>query len=627
MRSDRESDAFEVLAAAAVRHIVEHEDFEQLCAWMRERLPESGLLPREADQATARALSWHLARNLWNSTPLPGNGLRPRPVPLPGSNDRCPCGAVAKWKRCCGRLPEVPQENLVPEDILPIVLESLPRSRREELLAQAGPARGLAFISALVEAERGRSKRAVQLLEPLVAGPLDPSSRELAMAADLLLDLYDGLGWGRKCERLASRCTEVSTPCDLRAIGWRWLAQQHHRQGDTAAAWRSLAQAKGSAPQLRGLALVEVQLLTAEGRVDEARRRGAQLQAELRRCGDDAAEHEAELLAVMLDEVERAAESDPEEGLRAWVEGLGQRPIPRYELSGIERRASRAVTGPAELRAPGPVRRLEPEWREVFPVEPPFGTLPAAAAEVEDCWTEGVLEDWVQFLVDEPAAADALDILDDVATALEAFDDTEPLRVAVLERAVAIVGRALAKAPHAELPWSILENRPALRAMARLRAACARRGDAARARELTRELLRRNPQDNQGLRSLEMESLLADGDDGEALALARRYADDFLVDIRFGHVLALFRTGDRVAAVAALRKLASDRPKVVRYLLAERIRKPRLRDDGFVQLGGEDEAWHYRENSRRLWSSTPGAIEWLRQTLADPDAAAGPAAE
>jgi hypothetical protein len=33
---------------------------------------------------------------------------------------------------------------------------------------------------------------------------------------------------------------------------------------------------------------------------------------------------------------------------------------------------------------------------------------------------------------------------------------------------------------------------------------------------------------------------------------------------------------------------------------------------GVTTLGGEDEAWYYRESWRGVWEST-GALDWLRQ--------------
>ena len=53
-----------------------------------------------------------------------------------------------------------------------------------------------------------------------------------------------------------------------------------------------------------------------------------------------------------------------------------------------------------------------------------------------------------------------------------------------------------------------------------------------------------------------------------------------------------------------------DLPKVPRYLSAKRIRKPKLDPHG-VLIGGNDQAWLYREEMRDVWKSTPGALEWL----------------
>ncbi len=33
--------------------------------------------------------------------------------------------------------------------------------------------------------------------------------------------------------------------------------------------------------------------------------------------------------------------------------------------------------------------------------------------------------------------------------------------------------------------------------------------------------------------------------------------------------------------------------------------------DGYITMGGEDEAADYVEENGKVWQSTPGAVEWL----------------
>ena len=91
---------------------------------------------------------------------------------------------------------------------------------------------------------------------------------------------------------------------------------------------------------------------------------------------------------------------------------------------------------------------------------------------------------------------------------------------------------------------------------------------------------------------------------------AEKLPTDLLVDITFGRALALFRLGRSDEATAALRAALEHSPKVGKFLLAERRRKPRIDPHG-VRIGGDDEAWLYREAMRETWQATPGAMAWL----------------
>jgi hypothetical protein len=42
-----------------------------------------------------------------------------------------------------------------------------------------------------------------------------------------------------------------------------------------------------------------------------------------------------------------------------------------------------------------------------------------------------------------------------------------------------------------------------------------------------------------------------------------------------------------------------------------KTRRPELRP-GLMNLGGEDEAWHYRQDWRGVWERS-GALDWLKQ--------------
>jgi len=64
-------------------------------------------------------------------------------------------------------------------------------------------------------------------------------------------------------------------------------------------------------------------------------------------------------------------------------------------------------------------------------------------------------------------------------------------------------------------------------------------------------------------------------------------------------------------AERALSTAREDLPKTAQYLLPTRIRRPRIMPD-CIEVGGDDQAWLYRDEMRSVWQQTPGALEWLR---------------
>ena len=51
---------------------------------------------------------------------------------------------------------------------------------------------------------------------------------------------------------------------------------------------------------------------------------------------------------------------------------------------------------------------------------------------------------------------------------------------------------------------------------------------------------------------------------------------------------------------------------MARTLLAKSPRRPRI-DVHAIRMGGDDQAWLYREAMLDVWQATPGALDWLRR--------------
>lgn len=268
------------------------------------------------------------------------------------------------------------------------------------------------------------------------------------------------------------------------------------------------------------------------------------------------------------------------------------------------------------LLSPSPVSALAREWHVVFPLPKPYSIQRTTFGD-EDAWDPDEEDGWMTFLEAHPEAFDSLDILDDIATAVENHPERETAGIAeqllapLLERARAIVAHALSSVEQPRLYWHWAENRPALRSLVRLAYRNLEKGDDRAATEVAQAVLALDPHDGHAMRALVINDYLRLGDDERAIELARQYPEDLHPDLPYGEVLALFRLGRRDEAQAALDRASEALPKVPRFLIAEKIRQPRLDPIG-IKIGGDDQAWLYREEMRDVWNATPGALEWLR---------------
>jgi tetratricopeptide (TPR) repeat protein len=160
--------------------------------------------------------------------------------------------------------------------------------------------------------------------------------------------------------------------------------------------------------------------------------------------------------------------------------------------------------------------------------------------------------------------------------------------------------------------WGFLETRPYMRARTGLAAALARLGDVDGAIAHYRDMLRLNPNDNQGIRYVLAGYLLGRGDDAALKALLEQYQEDSSAYWLYTQTLVAYQDGGPDDAQAT--RLASDawasNEHVPALLSGMKTAKPS--QDGYITLGGEDEAASYVEECGAAWRNTPGAIDWLR---------------
>ena len=158
--------------------------------------------------------------------------------------------------------------------------------------------------------------------------------------------------------------------------------------------------------------------------------------------------------------------------------------------------------------------------------------------------------------------------------------------------------------------WGSVRTRPYMRARCGLAGCLEDLGRRDEAVEHYRELLRLNPNDNQGVRDILLPLLLAGGRDADAGALLAQYADDITATWKYGWALWTFRQeGDSPAARERLREAVRANRHAPQYLTGKTA-IPDLLPDGY-SLGSPEEAMLCGDEMIEVWQETPGAIPWL----------------
>jgi tetratricopeptide (TPR) repeat protein len=125
------------------------------------------------------------------------------------------------------------------------------------------------------------------------------------------------------------------------------------------------------------------------------------------------------------------------------------------------------------------------------------------------------------------------------------------------------------------------------------------------------ELLRLNPNDNQGSRDILLPLCLLTGRDAEGGALLTQYASNPSAIWKFGWALWTFRQeGDSPAARERLREAVHANRHVPRYLIGSAEMPDRLPDS--FAFGSPEEAILSADALAEAWQATPGATDWLR---------------
>lgn len=159
--------------------------------------------------------------------------------------------------------------------------------------------------------------------------------------------------------------------------------------------------------------------------------------------------------------------------------------------------------------------------------------------------------------------------------------------------------------------WGLLETRPYMRARDGYASTLWHMGEKDKAIAHFQNMLRLNPNDNQGVRYYLLTLYQEIGDDEALKALIKRYHKDYSANWFYTEALLLFRQqGAGRRATKKLKEALVKNPHVPKYLLGQK--KLPKQHPAFIGIGDENEAIDFVSTAMTFWLQTPGASDWLR---------------
>jgi tetratricopeptide (TPR) repeat protein len=212
-----------------------------------------------------------------------------------------------------------------------------------------------------------------------------------------------------------------------------------------------------------------------------------------------------------------------------------------------------------------------------------------------------------------PLCADAYVLLaeEEAESAEEALE--------LFRKGVEVGERALGPAGFKEYAghfWGFLETRPYMRARAGLAATLNALGEVDAAIVHYRDMLRLNPNDNQGIRYTLAGCLMKRGDTEALKELFTEFDEDGSALWLYSRALVAYRENEGSDPKA--REFARDALRANKHVPAVLAgsKKTTPSTSGYLTVGGEDEAAHYVEEWGFDWHTSPGAIDWLTKIAA-----------
>lgn len=160
--------------------------------------------------------------------------------------------------------------------------------------------------------------------------------------------------------------------------------------------------------------------------------------------------------------------------------------------------------------------------------------------------------------------------------------------------------------------WMIHETRPFMRCMQAYGDCLVNMGRFQEAVSVYEEMIRLNPNDNQGVRDQLLLYLIRNNDFNKFRKYDKLYKDDPGAFASFNRALFAFKTqGSSTISNELLKKAVESNKYVIPGLLKKSI------PDELVQYygtGDKNEAIYYCYFAHKIWHETTGAIDWIKKT-------------
>lgn len=168
---------------------------------------------------------------------------------------------------------------------------------------------------------------------------------------------------------------------------------------------------------------------------------------------------------------------------------------------------------------------------------------------------------------------------------------------------------------HDKLEWEWLENRPFLRAY-EFKALFLLETDQDEALKCFLQMLKWNPNDNQGVREIVADIYVKDERWNDMLSLAEKYHSDVTPSIGYGEALSYFKKGNMEKATKKLKSCIKYTPLCARILLKERPKKPKSTMPGYITSGGPDQAYEFwkTQGQAKAWQDEK-VKQWLKENI------------